>query len=171
MARYSFDATRQLGMQKDYTVKQYTPENCVRDLLKLVPIDENDVVLDPSSGINKVWFNNFPTKFKKEIELDDGNDFLKYNEKVDWVLGNPPFTLFVKFMFKSAEISNKGFGFLINHSRLNQVTPKRLNDLMLKGFYLNKFHIFGVKQWFGRYYFLLFTKERSDSIGYSTVNY
>ena len=37
MARHSFDATRKAGIQKDYTMKEYTPENCVRDLLDLVP--------------------------------------------------------------------------------------------------------------------------------------
>jgi len=171
MARHSFDATRKAGIQKDYTMKEYTPESCVRDLLKLVPIEKGDVCLDPSSGINKVWFNNFPTKNKIEVELDDGTDFLNFNQKVDWVLGNPPFTLFIKFLFHSSEIANKGFGFLINHSRLNQVTPKRLDDLKAKGFHLSKIHIFGVKMWFGRYYFLLFTKKPNDCISFSRINY
>jgi tRNA modification GTPase len=33
------------------------------------------------------------------------------------------------FIFKSSEISKKGFGFLMGHSRVNQLTPKRLTDL------------------------------------------
>jgi len=171
MARHSFDATRKAGIQKNYTMKEYTPENCVRDLLNLVPIEKGDICLDPSSGINKVWFNNFPTENKIEVELDDGTDFLDFNQKVDWVLGNPPFTLFIKFLFHSSEIANKGFGFLINHSRLNQVTPKRLDDLKAKGFHLSRIQIFGVKMWFGRYYFLLFTKQPNECIGYSRTNY
>ena len=43
MARHSFDATRKAGIQKDYTMKEYTPESCVRDLLDLVPIEKGDV--------------------------------------------------------------------------------------------------------------------------------
>lgn len=59
---------------------------------------------------------------------------------------NPnPTTLFIKFLFHSSEIANKGFGFLIKHSRLNQVTPKRLDDLKAKGFHLSRIQIFGWK--------------------------
>lgn len=154
-------------MGVEYSVKQYTPESCVKTLLKLVPIDKNDICIDPASGENKVWFNNFPTKNKIELEIDEGKDFLSYSDRVDWVLGNPPYNLFIKYLFHSADISNKGFGFLINHTRLNQITPKRLDDLKNKGFYLNRIHIMNIKLWFGRYYFLLFTTYPTDGIGFT----
>ena len=171
MARKSFDANKKVGIDKNYSMKFYTPESLVIGLLKLVPYSKNDFVVDAGSGFNKVWYKNIKSNNKEEIELDDGNDFLDYNKKVDWVVGNPPFTLFIKFLFKSAEICDKGFGFLTNHSRINQITPKRLNDLEDKGFYLSKIHIFGCVDWFGRYYFLLFTKDKNKGITYSRINY
>ena len=46
-----------------------------------------------------------------------------------------------------------------------------MEDLQKKGFYLNKIEIFGCKDWFGRYYFLLFTREENKGIGFSRINY
>lgn len=171
MARSSFDAKQQVGQEKDYTVKHYTPESLVKDLMNLIPFDKDDLVLDAGSGNNKVWFNNIPTNRKAECEIDEGVDFLLYNEKVDWIIGNPPFRGIIDFIKHSADISNKGFGFLMGHSRINQLTPKRLQDLTDKGFYLSKIHIFGVGKWFGRYYFMLWTKNKSESISWSKINY
>lgn len=173
MSRRSFEANRATTVERDkrYTVKEYTPESCVKTLLALMPIDKNDYVLDAGSGINKVWFKNIDTTRKDEVEIDEGKDFYNFTDKVDWVVGNPPFTELVGFIKHSAEISQKGFAFLTNHARINQITPKRLGDLEEKGFYLSRIHIMSIKAWFGRYYFLVFTKNKNDGIGYSRENF
>jgi len=171
MARKSFDANKKVGSDKNYSMKFNTPKQLVEDLLKLIPFENEDFVLDVGSGKNKVWFNCIPTTNKDECEIEDGKDFYDYKNQVDWVVGNPPFPEFIGFLFKSADICRKGFGFLTNHSRINQITPKRLDDLKAKGFHLSKIHIFGVKMWFGRYYFLLFTKKPNDCISFSRINY
>ena len=171
IARVAFEAKQKQGVDKNYTVKEPTPESLVIDLLKLVPFEKEDFVVDAGSGEIKVWFNNIPTDNKDELEIDEGRDFLQYDKEVDWVVGNPPFRGFIDFIFKSSEICRKGFGFLTNHSRINQLTPRRLENLKEKGFYLSKLHIFGCKKWFGRYYFILWTKKSSESISWNTKNY
>lgn len=61
MARRSFDANRnydkQFGKNANYTYREYTPESLVCDLLKIVPFEKEDFVVDAGSGNNKVWFN------------------------------------------------------------------------------------------------------------------
>ena len=172
MARKSFDANKQVGMDKNYFKGDFTtPESLVIDLLKKVPIIEGDIVIDAGSGDRKVWFNNIPSSKKIESEIKDGSDFLKINKEVDWSIGNPPFWEFIPFIFKASEISRKGFAFLTNHSRINQITPVRLRKLEEKGFYLSSITIFAVKKWFGRYYFLVFTKTKNTSIDYLKGNY
>jgi len=170
MARKEYAAGKAAGKQKDYTVKHYTPETAVIDLLKFIPFSEGDLCLDPSAGVNKVWYNNFPCQ-KDYCEIDEGTNFFEYSGQVDWIVGNPPFTDFIKFLMHSPNIARKGFAYLIGHSRINQVTPNRLSKLEAQGFYLSGIQICTFKAWFGRYYFLIFSRSKNEGIGYSTKNY
>lgn len=171
MSRQSYNANKKFGNDPNYTFREYTPESLVKDLIKLLPIETSDFVLDAGSGCNKVWFNNLPTLNKDEVELDEGKDFYEYSKKVDWVVGNPPYPEFIEFLFKAAEICNKGFAFLINHGRLNQLTPRRLKKLEEYGFRLNLIQIVSIKEWFGRYYFIAFSKDKNQVIAFSNINY
>jgi hypothetical protein len=170
MARKEFVAGKAAGKQEGYTSTHFTPETAVIDLLQFIPFESGDIALDPSAGVNKVWFNNFPCN-KDYCEIDEGLDFFEYSKQVDWIVGNPPFTDFIKFLMHSPSIARKGFAYLIGHSRLNQVTPKRLSILEEKGFYLSGIQICTFKAWFGRYYFLIFTRSKNKGIGYSRKNY
>ena len=72
----------------------YTKPEMVGNLVKLVPFQDGDSVLDAGSGRNKVWFNSLPNfVVKYECELEDNCDFLKWNKPVDWVIGNPPYDI------------------------------------------------------------------------------
>ena len=77
----------------------------------------------------------------------------------------------MKFLMHSPNIARKGFAYLIGHSRVNQVTPNRLSKLVAEGFYLSGIQIVSIKAWFGRYYFLIFSRSKNEGIGYSTKNY
>jgi len=151
---------------KDKTF-HYTNEQMVKDLIKLTPIKGS--VLDAGSG-DKVWFNNLKGK-KYECELDRGCDFYEWDKRVDWVIGNPPFHESWKFFEKSVDIVNTGIAFLINNQAFNSWTPKRFEIFKEKGFYLNKIHIVSDKRWFGRYYYLIFTKEKNDFISWNAKTY
>ena len=154
---------------KDITF-YYTNEEMVKDLLEITPLRNGDIVLDAGSGKNKVWFNCLDTKgiFKKlECEIEDGCDFYKWNKKVDWVIGNPPFrdkkegqNQIPLWVEKASEIANKGMAFLINHKVINFLTPVRLEKLKEKGFEITKLHIVADKRWFGRYYYIIFEKKK-----------
>jgi len=113
MARFSFETARNKDykevMGKEYTTREHTPEDLVKELLFLIPFEKTDFVVDAGSGIKKVWFDNIPTDNKDEVEIDEGRDFYEYDKEVDWVVGNPPFSEFIGFIFKSADISRKGF--------------------------------------------------------------
>ena len=170
MARKEYVAGKAAGKQEGYTSTHFTPETAVIDLLKLIPFESGDIALDPSAGANKVWFNNFPCQ-KVYCEIDEGSNFFEYASKCDWIVGNPPFTDFVKYLMHSPSIARKGFAYLIGHSRINQVTPRRLSILESQGFYLSKLQVLTIKKWFGRYYFLVFSRSKNDGIGYYTENY
>lgn len=156
---------------KDKTF-HYTSPLMVKDLIKLIPFENEDYVLDAGSGQNKVWYENIPIKCNKtECEIEDGIDFLECNDKYDWVIGNPPFAtnkiingrhqnLIPQWIEKSSEVATKGMAFLLNHKVINFLTPVRLQKLKEKGFEITRWHIVADKRWFGRYYFLIFQKKK-----------
>ena len=152
---------------KDITF-HYTNEQMVKDLISITPI--NGSVLDAGSGKNKVWYKNLAGE-KYECELEDGNDFLLWDKPVDWVVGNPPFHQGWLFLDKASQVANKGIAFLGNLNFWNSCLPSRFELLSERGFYLNKLHIVQDKRWFGRYYFLIFTKEKSAFISWNKKNY
>ena len=158
-------------MTKQQENYYYAKEQMVKDLLRLTPYNIDDVILDAGSGKNKIWFNNFNCKKKLECEIEDGCDFYKWNKKTDWVVGNPPFHESWKFFDKASQIARCGIAFLINNLAMNSWTPKRYELMKKRGFYLQKIHIVLDKRWFGRYYYLLFTKEKNNFISWETKTY
>ena len=152
----------------------YTDEEMVKDLLEITPLKDSEIILDAGSGENKVWFNNLDNRgiFKKlECEIEDGCDFYKWDKRVDWVIGNPPFrhngeNQIWKWIDKASQIANKGMAFLLNHKVFNTLTPVRLKLLVERGFYIQHIRIVADKRWFGRYYYLIFGKENKDFVSW-----
>lgn len=146
----------------------YTNEQMVKDLLEITPISGS--VLDAGSGKNKVWFNNLQGE-KYECEIEDGNDFLLWDKKVDWVVGNPPFHQSWVFTEKATQIANKGIAFLVNNTGLNsQMTPRRLQITKDNGFEITHIKVVSDKRWFGRYYYLIY-KKKKGFIGWERKTY
>jgi len=146
----------------------YTNEQMVKDLIAMTPFKGS--VLDAGSGKNKVWFNNLKGE-KYECELEEGNDFYEWDKPVDWIVGNPPFHESYKFVMKAAEIAQAGFAFLLNNQAMNSMTPGRWQQIRDKGFYLQRLHCVGDKRWFGRYWYLIFTKEPNDFVSWTEKTY
>ena len=142
---------------KDITF-HYTNEQMVKDLIAITPLSGS--VLDAGSGKNKVWYNNLSGE-KYECEIDDGNDFMLWDKKVDWVVGNPPFHLSWAFTEHAIKIANKGIAWLVNNTGLNsQMTPRRLQIMKDAGFELQHIRVVADKRWFGRYYYIIFEKKK-----------
>ena len=156
---------------KDITF-HYTNEDMVKDLIKLIPLTADDIVLDAGSGKNKVWYKNLPEWTNNyEDELEDGVDFLEEGRYFDWVIGNPPFDIGWKFTEKAISLANKGIAFLGSIKFFNQFTSARLEKMKEKGFTLKSIKVLADKRWFGRYYFLIFTKENSNFLSWERKTY
>jgi hypothetical protein len=136
----------------------YTSDSMVKDLLKLIPFETGDNVLDPCSGRNKVWFKNFYVNTNNfELEIEEGKNFFNWNIPVDWIIGNPPFSQGVMFVEHALSFCRKGVGFLGNHNFINSLfLPRRMESYKARHFAISNIHIVEDKRWFGRYYFVVF---------------
>lgn len=64
----------------------------------------NGLCLDPCVG-DGAFYNNMPMP-KLKLDISEGTDFLKYDGKVDWIISNPPFSIYDLFLLKAFEVSD-----------------------------------------------------------------
>lgn len=150
-------------VKKDPTIVMTKPD-MAKYLLGLINFKDGDVVIEPCKG-DGAFYNALPSNVKKEwCEINEGKDFLNYDQPVDITLSNPPFVprkLFWSFMTKSMDITKREIYWLINISSLNVFTPKRLDEMKSKNWFIESFHVVADKRWFGRYVWVKISKTNN----------
>lgn len=63
----------------------------------------NGVCLDPCAG-DDVFYNLLPLP-KYRCEIREGIDFFNFDKKVDWIITNPPYSIYDAFLQHAFEIS------------------------------------------------------------------
>lgn len=142
----------------------YTPPELARRLIGLVPTLPSDTIIDPSAGVSRVFFRQFRAARRLACEISEGTNFLGKTYRYDWAISNPPYHLLWAFIDKTSAEARKGFAYLVNINGLNCLTPKRLALLEQRGFHLRALHVCTVRRWFGRYYFVVFTKASGPCV-------
>jgi len=148
-----------------------TSSELAKDLVSFITFEDGDVVLEPFRG-EGAFYDALPCNVVKEsTEIEDGKCYTTHEGFVDWVVSNPPYRLETdtkrvnSFWIILDHFSNKvrkGCAFLINEKCFSALTPKRIKILNSKNLYLHKIVTCSIKKWYGRYYFLIFKKEKCD---------
>lgn len=166
MNNWEFGGKLEKQVHKDADIC-YTKPEMAKYLISLIEFKDSDLVMEPCKG-KGAFYDNLPNNVKKfYCEINEGKDYLENKEIVDYTLSNPPFVprkLFWNFMLKAMETTKKEIYWLINLSSLNVFTPKRLNEMKTKNWFINSFHIVGDKRWFGRYVWVKISKENSNTL-------
>lgn len=79
----------------------YTPDWCAKDMID--HFDPAGVVLDPCRGLGA--FHDLLPEGSPWCEITDGSDFFDWTTPVDWVIGNPPYSLTRKWFAHSYTIA------------------------------------------------------------------
>lgn len=90
-------------------------------------------------------------------------DFFDWDEKVDWIVTNPPYSKIDKYLEHSCEIADKGFAYLLG---LHNLTPKRIEACEKQGFYITRIHLCKVFKWFGISAMVVWEKNGKPIIDY-----
>lgn len=61
-------------------------------------------VLEPAKGTGNI-FNELPEP-KDWCEITEGRDFFDYHKKVDWIITNPPYSIYDAFLKHSFEVAD-----------------------------------------------------------------
>ena len=99
----------------DNTDRVYTPEAWASTIMRLLPL--SGLVLDPARG-HGAFYDLIPDDCEALwCEVDEGRDFFAFEEKVDWVVTNPPWSKIKDFLQHSFEIAdNVVFLITTNHA-------------------------------------------------------
>jgi len=111
-----------------------TPEYLAIDIIN--HFNPKGVILDPCRG-KGAFYNNYNTNEKDWCELSEGKDFFDYNQKVDWIITNPPWSKMQKFLEHGMKIA-KNIVYLttINH----YTTKRRIRDMISARFSLKEIY-------------------------------
>jgi len=86
-------------LESDYV---QTPEWCAKDMIDYFkPIGK---ILDPCRGKNKVFYNSLNNS--DWCEITEGIDFFENNNQYDWIIGNPPYSIFNIWIKQSYKIGS-----------------------------------------------------------------
>jgi len=86
--------------------KVMTPVGLAQQCIDIVSphFQHGQKFLEPCRGTG-VFYNLLPHN-KDWCEIDEGRDFLEYNERVDWIITNPPFSVYEEFLAHSLELAD-----------------------------------------------------------------
>jgi hypothetical protein len=88
--------------RQNQTDKVMTREDVAIKIIKY--FNPSGLILEPCRGSGS-FYNNIQGK-KDWCEIDEKRDFFDYDKKIDWIITNPPYSIYDKFLLKAFEVSN-----------------------------------------------------------------
>ena len=122
--------------------KVYTPEFIVDEVLEifLPMVGEEHTVLEPFKG-EGAFYDKLPSVKTDWCEIDEGVDFFKYDKKVDWIITNPPYSIFKEILPKMLNVADN-IVIVIPVNKLLSSMP-RLMDIKRAGSNIKQIHYLG----------------------------
>lgn len=92
----------------------YTRSDIAKNIVK--SLNPKGICLDPCKG-DGAFYNHLPNA--DYCELGEGKDFFDYNKKCNWIIGNPPYSIFFDFLQHSFELA-ENVSFLVPTNKIFQ---------------------------------------------------
>lgn len=92
-----------------------TPYSMTRQLLNVEWFSTGEVILEPASGAGAIAtvLNNSGYSIIATDFIYTGDDFLIFNDRVAYIITNPPFSLAFEFVQKAKQVCDVKFAFLL----------------------------------------------------------
>lgn len=136
-----------------------TPSRFVLKMIEMIKLKENEIVLDPCK--EEGAFYNVLREPKHWCEITMGVDFLSYNNKVDVIIGNPPFSKWDVWLQHTLKLNPDRFCYIFGTLNL---TPNRIRLALEHGYHIVHLVFVYIKGYFGHSFVVLFSKTPSIPI-------
>lgn len=151
----------------------YTPPEITKELIKDIDFVDGSSCLETCRGGGS-FYDILPDNIIKDwCEIDMGRDFFQHTTITDISIANPPYqveiegkrkNIVIKWMNHQFSITNKECWYLLNGSMFSSLTPIRLNKWKSLGWNMCFMRILNIKKWYGRYYWVCFSKTKPSII-------
>jgi hypothetical protein len=111
------------------------------------------------------YFNQFPdTEYAHRwSEILQGKDFFQFNEEIDVICSNPPYSMLDKVFKKCIELKPQIINLLIG---VGNLTARRIEWMEKAGYGLTKLHMCKVYKWYGMSYIVQFEYRQKSIMSY-----
>jgi len=144
-----------------------TPKDLAKKHIDMIDYNPSDKWLDPCKNSGN-YYNQFPNDNKDYCEILEGKDFFNYNQPVDIICQNPPYSLMNKWIEKNIELNPRVISFLIG---IGNLTARRIEMLENAGYGLTKLKMLKVHSWYGMSCLVNFEKNKESIIEFDRKVY
>lgn len=130
-------------MKDNPSDKVYTPDHIVDEVMEIFnpQIGDEELILEPFKG-GGAFYDKFPSRCLKEYcEIDEGVDFMGYTKRVDWIITNPPYSIFKEILPHCLSLADE-IVLVIPVNKILSSMP-RLMDIVKSGHNIKHIHYLG----------------------------
>lgn len=125
--------------------KVYTPDHIVDEVLEHFSalIHPTETIMEPFKGGGAFYdkLQDYTDNPVEWCEIDEGVDFFTTEEKVDWIITNPPYSIFKEVLPKCLEVADNNI-LIIPVNKLLSSVP-RLMDIKRAGYGIKEVYYLG----------------------------
>jgi len=160
-----------MSSKTSHTIKQrkisndifITPLALAKSHIDMITPIDGETWLDPCKNDGS-YFNQFPSNINKDYcEILEDKDFFKYEQPVDVIIQNPPYSLLDLWFKKNIELNPRCFSMLIG---INNLTTRRIEWCEKSGYGLTKMKMMKVYKWYGMSVIVVFEKNKQSIISF-----
>ena len=142
-----------------------TPLDLAKKAISMIEYDHTDIWYDPFKNTGN-YYNQYPNDNKLYSEILEDKDFFDFNEKIDIICSNPPYSIMDKVIEKSIELKPRVINYLIG---VGNLTARRLEMFENAGYGLTKIHMCKVYKWYGMSFIVQFEKDKQSIISFDRI--
>lgn len=146
-----------------------TPVKLAKEHINMIPYVEGEIWYDPFKNTGN-YYNNFPSPklLSRWSEILQGLDFFEFNEKVDVICSNPPYSMIDEVLEKCISLNPRVISLLIG---MGNLTTRRMENMNKAGYGLKNMRMLKVQKWYGMSFIVHFEKGADDCFEYDRQVY
>lgn len=145
-----------------------TPIELAKNHINYIENKNDYIWYDPFKNDGS-YFNNFPeNNTKKWSEILYNKDFFEFNENIDVICSNPPYSIIDKVLEHSVKLNPKIISYLIG---VNNLTARRVEFMEKNNYFITKLVMLKVYKFFGMSYIVIWEKNKKPILDYDRVVY